>query len=99
VSRTVPTAASSGTRGCTSTVVSTATPSSVSRPENRSGLVVTRPVAVAHRSVENAASIRVHDDGDVLRVLDGDRGVFATTDSVDVDGFEETAVTIRTLLG
>ena len=44
-------------------------------------------------------TVRVHDDGYVLRVLDGDRGMLATTDSVDVDEFEETAVTIRTLLG
>ncbi|WP_152040737.1 DUF7522 family protein [Salinigranum salinum] len=44
-------------------------------------------------------TVRVHDDGYVLRVLDGDRGVLATTDSMDVDEFEETAVAIRKLLG
>ena len=60
---------------------------------------MTRPVTVAHRLFENTTSIRVHDDGDVLRVLDGDRGVFATTDSVDVDEFEGIAVAVRTLLG
>jgi hypothetical protein len=35
----------------------------------------------------------------VLRVLDGDRGVLATTDNMAVDEFEETAVAIRKRLG
>jgi hypothetical protein len=43
-------------------------------------------------------TVRFHDDGYVVRVLDGDRGVLLTTDSMEVDEFEETAVAVRKLL-
>ncbi|WP_284009610.1 DUF7522 family protein [Haloarcula pelagica] len=43
-------------------------------------------------------TVRFHRDGFVVRVLEGDAGVILTTDSMDVDAFEDAATAITTLL-
>ena len=43
-------------------------------------------------------TVRFHEDGFVARVIEGDRGVLLTTDSMDVRAFREAATAIRTLL-
>jgi len=44
-------------------------------------------------------TVRVHDDGYVVRILAGDDGVILTTDGMDVDAFDDAAVAITRLLG
>ncbi|WP_135822622.1 DUF7522 family protein [Halostella litorea] len=43
-------------------------------------------------------TMRVFDRGYLSRVIVDDRGVFMTTDGLDIDGFRELAVTLRKLL-
>jgi hypothetical protein len=43
-------------------------------------------------------TVRFHEDGFVVRMLEGDAGVLFTADSMDVDAFEEAATAIRRLL-
>ncbi|MFW6317843.1 MAG: DUF7522 family protein [Halorubrum sp.] len=43
-------------------------------------------------------TVRFHDNGFVVRVLEGDTGVLLTADEMDVRAFEEAAVAIRGLL-
>lgn len=43
-------------------------------------------------------SVRIHDDGFVLRVLGADGGVLLTTDDMDVEAFEDAEVAISRLL-
>jgi|AntRauTorcE11898_2_1112593.scaffolds.fasta_scaffold00001_63 hypothetical protein len=43
-------------------------------------------------------TVRFHDDGFVVRVLEGDSGVLLTADEMDVRAFEEAAIAIRRLL-
>ncbi|WP_129114971.1 DUF7522 family protein [Halegenticoccus tardaugens] len=43
-------------------------------------------------------TIRVFSDGFVNRVIVGDHGVILTTDGLDIDGFEDLAITLRKLL-
>jgi hypothetical protein len=84
-------------------------PEALDRAKSR--LVDSEVVGFAEASVRRAAqggaasdigqygfTVRVHDEGYVIRVLDGDRGVLLTTDSMDVDEFEETAVAVRKLI-
>ena len=44
-------------------------------------------------------TVRVHGDGFVVRVIQGDAGVLFTTDDMDVAAFEDSATVIRRLLG
>lgn len=44
-------------------------------------------------------TVRVHADGFVARVIQGDAGVLVTTDDMDVTAFEEVATAIGRLLG
>ena len=43
-------------------------------------------------------TVRFHEDGFVIRVIQGDAGVLFTADSMDVSAFEDAAVAIRGLL-
>jgi hypothetical protein len=43
-------------------------------------------------------TVRFHDEGFVVRVLDGDVGVLLTTDSMDVRAFEEGVSAVKKLL-
>ena len=43
-------------------------------------------------------TVRVHDDGFVVRVLAEGDGVILTTDDMDIDAFDDAAVAITTLL-
>ncbi|WP_276250949.1 DUF7522 family protein [Haloarcula rara] len=43
-------------------------------------------------------TVRVHDDGFVVRFLDGENGVILTTDGMDVEAFDDAGVAITTLL-
>jgi len=43
-------------------------------------------------------TVRVHTDGFVVRVIQGDAGVIVTTDDMDVTAFEEAATAIGRLL-
>ena len=43
-------------------------------------------------------TVRFHEDGFVVRVIQGDAGVLLTADSMDVDAFEDAATAIRGLL-
>ena len=43
-------------------------------------------------------TVRFHEDGFVVRVIQGDAGVLFTTDGMDVDAFEDAATPIRGLL-
>ncbi|WP_255194180.1 DUF7522 family protein [Natronobeatus ordinarius] len=43
-------------------------------------------------------TVRFHDDGFVVRVLQGDAGVVLTTDSMNVSAFEDAATAVRRLL-
>ncbi|WP_435074555.1 DUF7522 family protein [Halorubrum sp. HHNYT27] len=43
-------------------------------------------------------TVRFHDDGFVVRVIEGDRGVLLTADEMDVRDFEEAAIAIRGIL-
>lgn len=43
-------------------------------------------------------TVRIHDDGYVLRVLGDDAGVILTTDEMDVEAFEDAAVAITKLI-
>ncbi|AXG04962.1 hypothetical protein DU500_00145 [Haloplanus rubicundus] len=43
-------------------------------------------------------TVRVHGDGFVVRVIQGDAGVLFTTDDMDVAAFEDAATAIRHLL-
>ncbi len=43
-------------------------------------------------------TVRFHDDGFVIRVLQDDAGVILTADSMDVNAFEDAAIAIRRLL-
>jgi hypothetical protein len=43
-------------------------------------------------------TVRFHEDGFVVRVLEGDAGVLLTTDAMDVTAFETAAIAIRKLL-
>ncbi|MFO8114766.1 MAG: hypothetical protein R6U01_05305 [Halorubrum sp.] len=43
-------------------------------------------------------TVRFHDDGFVVRVLEGDGGVLLTADEMDVRAFEEAAIAVRELL-
>jgi hypothetical protein len=43
-------------------------------------------------------TVRFHEDGFVVRVIHGDVGVLFTTDSMDVNGFEDAATTVTGLL-
>jgi hypothetical protein len=45
-----------------------------------------------------AFTVRFHEDGFVVRVIEGDLGVLLTTDGVNANGFEEAAAAIRRLL-
>jgi len=44
-------------------------------------------------------TIRVFEHGYLTRVIDGDHGAFVTTDSMDLDRFEELGVALRGALG
>lgn len=83
-------------------------PESLTRAKSR--LVDPETVGFAEASLRRATgtadsdlgsygfTVRFHDDGYVVRVLDGDRAVLLTTDSMEVDEFEETAIAVRKLL-
>lgn len=43
-------------------------------------------------------TVRFHEDGFVVRVLQGDAGTIMTTDSMDVNAFEDAAIAVRRLL-
>ncbi|QPV64232.1 hypothetical protein I7X12_06320 [Halosimplex litoreum] len=43
-------------------------------------------------------TVRFHEDGFVVRVIHGDVGVLFTTDSMDVNGFEDAATAVTGLL-
>jgi hypothetical protein len=43
-------------------------------------------------------TVRFHDDGFVARVIEGNSGVLMTTDSMEVNAFEEAATSVRALL-
>ena len=43
-------------------------------------------------------TVRFHEDGFVVRVLEGDIGAVMTTDSMDLNGFEDAATAVRRLL-
>jgi hypothetical protein len=43
-------------------------------------------------------TVRFHDGGFVVRVIEGDSGVLLTTDEMDVRAFEEAAIAVRRLL-
>ena len=43
-------------------------------------------------------TVRFHEDGFVVRVIQGDAGVLFTADDMDVSAFEDAAVAIRGLL-
>jgi len=43
-------------------------------------------------------TVRFHEDGFVVRILEGDAGVLFTTDSMDVNAFEDAASVITGLL-
>ena len=43
-------------------------------------------------------TVRFHDDGFVVRILEGDAGVVLTTDNMDVRAFTEAATAIRRTL-
>ena len=43
-------------------------------------------------------TVRFHDEGFVVRVLEGDAGVLFTTDSMDVRAFREAATAVRGVL-
>src|SRR6056297_2975066 len=43
-------------------------------------------------------TVRVHDDGFVVRILAADDGVILTTDDMDADAFDDAAVAISKLL-
>jgi hypothetical protein len=43
-------------------------------------------------------TVRFHDDGFVVRILQADAGVLFTADSMDVSAFEDAATAIRSLL-
>ncbi|MCW8173363.1 DUF7522 family protein [Natrialba swarupiae] len=43
-------------------------------------------------------TIRFHEDGFVIRVLEGDVGTILTTDSMDLNAFEDAATAVRRLL-
>ena len=43
-------------------------------------------------------TVRFHDGGFVVRVIEGDSGVLLTTDEMDVRAFEEAAVAVRRIL-
>ncbi|RCU47640.1 hypothetical protein DU504_10225 [Haloplanus salinus] len=43
-------------------------------------------------------TVRFHDDGFVVRIIQGDAGVLLTTDDMDVAAFEDAATAIRRLL-
>ncbi|MBZ6493454.1 DUF7522 family protein [Natrinema longum] len=43
-------------------------------------------------------TVRFHEDGFVVRVLQGDAGVLLTIDSMDVNAFEDAATAVRRLL-
>ncbi|MDS0476624.1 hypothetical protein [Natrinema sp. 1APR25-10V2] len=44
-------------------------------------------------------TVRFHEDGFVVRVVQGDAGALLTTDSMDVNAFEDAATAVRRLLG
>jgi hypothetical protein len=46
-----------------------------------------------------AFTVRFHEDGFVVRVLQDGAGVLLTADSMDVNAFEEAASAVRALLG
>jgi hypothetical protein len=43
-------------------------------------------------------TVRFHEEGFVVRILEGDAGVLLTTDSMDVRAFTEAATAVRALL-
>lgn len=43
-------------------------------------------------------TVRFHEDGFVVRVLEGDAGSIMTTDSMDLNAFEDAATAVRRLL-
>lgn len=43
-------------------------------------------------------TVRVFSEGFIIRVIVGQHGVLLTTDSMQIDAFEELSVTLRTLL-
>ncbi|ELY52984.1 DUF7522 family protein [Natronococcus jeotgali] len=43
-------------------------------------------------------TVRFHEDGFVVRVLEGDVGTIMTTDSMDLNAFEDAATAVRRLL-
>ena len=47
---------------------------------------------------EYELTVRFHDDGFVVRIIQGDAGVLFTTDDMDVTAFEDAASAIRKLL-
>ncbi|SER72627.1 DUF7522 family protein [Natrinema salaciae] len=64
-----------------------------------------RPVRTAITDREDGSEIgpyeftvRFHEDGFVVRVLQGDAGVLLTIDSMDVNAFEDAATAVRQLL-
>ncbi|WP_254525344.1 DUF7522 family protein [Natrinema caseinilyticum] len=64
-----------------------------------------RPVRTAISDSEGKSNIgeyeftvRFHDDGFVARVLEDGAGVLLTTDSMDVNAFEDAAIAVRGLL-
>lgn len=87
-------------------------PSDEAARERKAQLVQLERVGFAERPIRNSVAhggegpdigpydftVRFHEDGFVARVIEGDRGVLLTTDSMDVRAFREAATAIRTLL-
>ena len=87
-------------------------PSDESARERKTQLVQLERVGFAERPIRNAIAhsddgpdigpynftVRFHEGGFVVRVLEGDAGVLFTTDSMDVGAFREAATAIRGVL-
>ncbi|RQG97820.1 DUF7522 family protein [Natrarchaeobius chitinivorans] len=59
--------------------------------------------AIGHQGDETGIgpyefTVRFHTDGFVVRVLEGDVGTIMTTDSMDLNAFEDAATAVRRLL-
>jgi hypothetical protein len=59
--------------------------------------------AIVHQEDETGIgpyefTVRFHEDGFVVRVLEGDAGIIMTTDSMDLNAFEDAATAVRRLL-
>lgn len=88
-------------------------PSDAAARERKARLVHLERVGFAERPVRSEIAhgehgpgigqynftVRFHDDGFVVRVLEGDGGVLFTTDAMNVNAFRETVGAIRGVLG